>query len=117
MPFGSMDNLDGYDQYFSPNTDFMLELGDRRPLLYLHGYTPRKRPMKHPVQIGPPAVFSKVDSQGGWMEAELYDNNELADRAWNDVLAGRARASTGSVEYLVRPRPVTNREGLSLIHI
>ena len=50
-PFGSPENLDGYKQYFSNRTDFMIEVGDRRPTLYLHGYSPRKTSMKQPIPI------------------------------------------------------------------
>ena len=99
-PFGSPSRKDKLGQYLSPNTDFMIDMGDRRPLMYLHGYSPRKRALKTPFSIGV-ATATKVDSKGLWMRAEL-DNSELSDRTWSAALEGNARASTGSVNYLER---------------
>lgn len=103
-PFGSPDRLDRYNQYLSPNTDFMIEVGDKRPLLYFHGNSPRGRMMDVPQVIGPPAEVTRIDSQGIWMRAELWDG-ELQDKTWEAALQGKARASTGSIGYLVRPQP------------
>jgi HK97 family phage major capsid protein len=81
----------------------MIEIGDRRPLLYFHGFTPRAKAMNKPYSMGS-ATASKIDKQGLWMRAELppKGNDELADRTWEAALKGTARASTGSVNYLER---------------
>ncbi len=100
-PFGSPSNLDRYDQYFTARTDFMIEVGDRRPTLYLHGFSPRKRLMKNTPTLGV-ATVSRIDEQGLWMQTEL-DNSELATRTWKSALLGNAKASTGSIPHLVRP--------------
>ena len=101
-PFGSPSNLDRLGQYLSARTDFMIEVGDRRPALYLHGYSPKKRQMDKPQKVGVAEVI-RVDDQGLWMRTEL-DDSELSDRTWDAAKEGKARASTGSVNYLARPR-------------
>ena len=99
-PFGSAMRKDKLGQFLSANTDFMLEIGDRRPLLYMHGYSPRARAMAKPKSIGV-ATATRVDDMGLWMLSDL-DNSELSDRTWEAALEGNARASTGSVNYLER---------------
>ena len=101
-PFGSESRRDRYNQWLSARTDFMLEVGDRRPTLYLHGSSPRKRPVAKPSAIGA-ATVTRIDHLGLWMETEI-DDSESSDRVWDAALNGTARASTGSVSYLVRPQ-------------
>ena len=97
-PFGSPSNKDRLGQFLSPNTNFMIGVGEKRPLLYFHGFSPRGRKIKSPPSIGT-AITTKVDDKGLWMRAEL-NNHELATRTWEAALEGNARASTGSVNYL-----------------
>jgi len=105
-PFGGPDRVDRLGQWFTPQTDFMIEVGDRRPTLYLHGHSPQKRAMRRPVPMGV-ATASRIDQDGLWMVTEL-DDSPLAMRTWEAALEGRARASTGSVNYLVRPQDQTD---------
>lgn len=100
-PFGSESRKDRLGQWLSERTDFMVSLGDRRPVLYLHGYSPRKRAVAKPSALSV-ATVTKIDSLGLWMETEL-DDSEPSTRVWEAALEDRARASTGSVNYLVRP--------------
>jgi HK97 family phage major capsid protein len=104
-PFGGPDNKDRLNQYFSKNTDFMMDVGDRRPTLYMHGFSPKKRAMSTPKPIGI-AEATRIDEQGLWMRATI-DDSELSIRTWNAALNGQARASTGSVNYLERHSDVT----------
>ena len=104
-PFGSQSRKDKLGQFLSHNTDFMLDIGDRRPLLYFHGFSPRARRMDQPVSIGV-ATATRVDNKGLWMRAEL-GQDELSNRTWEAALKGNARASTGSVNYLERHDEVT----------
>lgn len=103
VPFGGPDRRDRYGQWFDRNSDLMLPVGDRRPALYMHGYSPNKKAMRKPVAIGV-AEAARLDDSGLWMTVEL-DDSELATRTWNAAERGEARASTGSVNYLVRPQP------------
>ncbi len=107
-PFGSPDKLDRYDQYLSPNTNFMIGVGDKRPLLYFHGNSPRGRMVETPEVIGPPAEVTRIDEEGVWMRAELGEG-ELQDKTWQAALVGKCRASTGSIGYLVRPQPIDGK--------
>ena len=100
-PFGSPTRKDKLGQFLSARTNFMITDGETRPLLYMHGFSPRGRRMKNPPAIGR-ATTMKTDEQGLWMRAELVPEgkSELADRTWKAALEGNARASTGSVNYL-----------------
>ncbi len=100
-PFGGPQRRDRLNQWLSARTDFMIGVGDRRPLLYHHGMTPNKVREARPTAIGT-SVVTKVDDRGLWMEAEL-DDSELANRTWDAAKRGDARASSGSVNYLIRP--------------
>lgn len=87
-------------EWFSENTDFMIEVGDRRPTLYLHGMTPRMTTMLMPEVIGK-ATAARRDQDGLWFDVALGEG-QLADRVWEAALEGKARASSGAVNYLVR---------------
>jgi len=107
-PFGSPQDLDKMDEYFSPNTEFMLEVGDKRPTLYFHGFTPNKQMEAKPSPIGK-AIVSKIDERGLWMEVDLHPKSKAAqaqaDRIWHAAEQGTCRASTGAVNYLCRSAP------------
>jgi hypothetical protein len=97
---GQYEGKDADGEFFSDRTDFMLDIGDRRPALYLHGRTPRGSAAINPELIGK-AVMAKRDSAGVWFDVMLSDN-PLADRVWEAANAGTAKASSGAVNYLVR---------------
>jgi len=107
VPFGGPNRRDRLDQWFSARTDIMLSVGERRPVLYMHGYSPQKRKMDKPPILGM-ATMTATDERGHWMRLELNDG-ELATRSWEAAKAGNGRASTGSIEHLVRPQPVNGR--------
>jgi len=97
---GPKDGKDEDGEYFSPNTDFMLDIGDKRPSLYLHGKTPRGTMAIKPELIGK-AEATRRDNEGLWFDVRL-DESGLSDRVWEAAQAGTARASSGAVNYLVR---------------
>ena len=97
---GHIDGKDADGEWFSDNTDFMLDLGERRPALYLHGRTPRGTAALQPDVIGK-ATASRRDHEGLWFDVALGDG-QLADRVWEAAQVGKARASSGAVNYLVR---------------
>lgn len=98
--YGPRDGKDMDGEYFSPRTDFMLDIGDRRPALYLHGKTPRGVSALAPELIGKAEAVRK-DNEGVWFDVRLEEGG-LADRVWEAAQEGRARASSGAVNYLVR---------------
>jgi hypothetical protein len=97
---GHINGKDADGEYFSENTDFMLDLGERRPALYLHGKTPRGTNALQPPVIGK-ATASRRDTEGLWFDVALGEG-QLADRVWEAAQIGKARASSGAVNYLVR---------------
>jgi len=97
---GPYNGKDADGEYFSPNTDFMLEAGDRRPAIYYHGMTPRGSASLNPEVIGK-AIATRRDDEGLWFDVPL-GQGKLADRVWEAAQAGNARASSGAVNYLVR---------------
>ncbi len=101
IPFGDPNHLDRLGQYFTPRTQVAINVGDRRPVLYMHGFSPNKRMMKNPPILGS-AIVTGMDKDGWWMEPEVGDDI-LSTRIWESAKVGKCRASTGSVNYLVRP--------------
>lgn len=99
-PYGGPEDLDKLGEYFTARTEFMVEVGDRRPTLYFHGFAPNKQMTARPAPIGV-ATATRSDNQGLWMEVELKPT-ALADRVWAAAEAGKCRASTGAVNYLCR---------------
>jgi HK97 family phage major capsid protein len=99
-PNGSPADRDRLKEFFSARTDFMMDVGDRRPLLYFHGFTPDKRMIAHPKPIGVGTATMR-DEDGFWMVADLQDGS-MEDRIWASAEVGTCRASTGAVNYLCR---------------
>lgn len=100
-PFGSPKDLDWDGQFFSAKTDFMLDLGDTRPVLYMHGRGPEGKPLQSPEVVGK-AVAVKKDEKGLWFEVILDVTKALGKRLWEKALKGLVRASTGCVAHLFR---------------
>jgi len=92
---------DEQGEYFSENTDFMLEVGDERPVLYFHGADNLGTPTARPEVIGTARV-SRRDHQGLWFEVILDKAKQLSKRIYDAALNGIARASSGAINYLVR---------------
>ena len=101
-PYGSPTDRDHLNEWFSARTDFMIDVGDKRPALYFHGFTPDKKMSVKPTSnVLGKAHVSRIDDEGVWMEAELKEGR-LADRVWEAAEKGTCRASTGSINYLCR---------------
>lgn len=92
---------DEQGEYFSENTNFMLEVGDERPVLYFHGADDLGTPTAVPQVIGRARV-SRRDTQGLWFEVMLDKAKNFSQRIYEAALNGLARASTGAINYLVR---------------
>lgn len=99
--YGHRSGKDAYGEYFSQNTDFMLDLGDKRPVVYYHGLSPEGDMDKIPEIIGM-ATAVKRDNEGLWFEVVLNKAKDLAKRVWDASLKGIAKASSGAVAHLVR---------------
>lgn len=103
-PFGGpINGKDKQGEYFSPNTDFQLEIGDRRPVNYYHGVGPNKKPQRKPERVGWATAIRK-DSKGLWFEVELEEDKPLARRLWDKAKKGAVKASSGAIDYLIRKK-------------
>lgn len=93
---GPVDGKDAQGEYFSPRTDFMLEVGEERPVVYFHGTG-----QEVPEVVGK-AKASRRDERGLWFDVTLNKVSKFAARIWEAALKGIARASSGAVGHLVR---------------
>lgn len=101
-PYGGVfDGKDETNEYFSDKTDFMINIGDKRPVVYYHGLSPDGKELHKPEVIGI-ATCSRKDDKGLWFSVQLDKAKELAKRIWEAAKNGIARASSGSIHYLVR---------------
>ncbi len=102
VPFGGPDGgKDADGQFFSPKTDLMLKIGEKRPVLYNHGYDPENEMEFRPEVIGE-AEYIRVDSRGHWFRVVLNQASSYAKRIMDAARVGLARASSGAVNYLTR---------------
>lgn len=84
-------------EFFTKETDLMIDIGDRRPILYRHGMHPTLKQKR-----GGTAIVQSVDDTGAFFEGEL----DVSDQYWAKVYAlaesGKLGWSTGSMPHLVR---------------
>lgn len=90
--FGGTD-LDG--ETFQPDTDYNLDLVQRKPVYYDHA----QRDVKTPLGT---VVNHSTDDAGIWVEAELSRSHQYVDRVMALVNAGRLGWSSGSVAHLAQ---------------
>ena len=98
---GHLSGKDADGDYFSENTNFMMGVGDERPVLYYHGADDLGMPTSRPQVIGK-ATVTRRDSQGLWFDVVLDKAKEFSKRIYDAALNGLARASSGAINYLVR---------------
>ena len=98
---GPVGGKDYQGDSFSDRTDFMLDIGDERPVLYYHGDNPDGRPEMKPDVIGKARAIRR-DDKGLWFEVALDKTKRFASRVMDAARDNVARASTGTVNYLVR---------------
>lgn len=100
-PHGSRTDLDWDGQFFSEKTDFMMDIGDNRPVIYMHGRGPDGKPLQNPEVVGK-ATAIKRDEKGLWFEVLLDITKTLGKRLWEKALQGLVKASTGCVAHMFR---------------
>lgn len=101
-PFGGhLNGKDEHGEFFSAKTDFMIEVGESRPVVYYHGLTNRNTPTLKPEQIGK-AIVSRIDDSGVWFKVILNKASDKARKIWEAAQAGMARASSGTLRHLAR---------------
>lgn len=96
-PFNGKDH-DG--EYFHSGTNFMLDNLPKRPIIHYHGSDGEGK------QVDPEIIGRELDhrqdAQGVWVRVALDKTKETARRIWEAAKEGMARASSGSIQHLVR---------------
>ena len=103
VPFGGpIKGRDMDGECFTEQTDIVLNVGDKRPVTYYHGFGPDDPQEKQtpPVIIGE-ATYTGKDARGHWFDLALDDEEELALRLLAAGVDG-VKASSGAVSHLVR---------------
>ena len=97
--FTSEADPDTSGDFFTKATDFLLEDGDVRPVLYDHGLdkTLKRR------QLGRASV--KIDDAGVWMEGQLQLRDQYEKNIYKMVEMGKLGWSSGSASHLVSRTP------------
>lgn len=98
---GHLGGKDAQGQFFSPRTDFAMNIGDVRPVYYYHGDTPGGSMDVIPSAIGKARAIRR-DSKGLWFDVTLDKGKSLAKRVYDAAVQGLAKASSGAVNYLTR---------------
>ena len=102
VPFGGhLGGKDAQGEYFTKNTDIMMDIGDERPVIYYHGDLPSGKPNPNPTAIGK-AKLIRTDEQGHWFSVKIKKLQRFAERLWQAAVQGIARASGGSLPHLTR---------------
>jgi hypothetical protein len=100
-PFGSEQNKDKDGEYFDATTKFHEDKYPSPPAVYYHGYDEPGKESASPQYIGK-TVKRWIDNAGAWLRMQLDKTSEYASRVREAVLAGTARASSGSAKHLTR---------------
>ncbi len=102
-PFGGHlpGNRDGHGEYFTKDTNFMIDQGDARPVTYYHGQTP-DGDMELAVATVGKAWMIRKDVLGVWFRVVRDTANKYASRLWQAAKQGKLYGSTGTISYLNR---------------
>jgi len=102
IPYGGPDKgRDKQGEYFSTETNLYLDKFDDPIVSYYHGFDPDGRPQGEPEEIG--EVLSRESkSDGLWVRVLLDKASQYAQRVWEAAKEGLARASSGSIEHIMR---------------
>ena len=107
VPFGGhLGGKDAQGEFFTPETDIMLNIGDVRPVLYYHGDLPSGRADPKPQAIGK-ATATRKDKDGWWFDVVIDKTKKFAQRIWTAAVQGLAKASAGGIGHLLRRNELT----------
>lgn len=102
VPFGTRDNKDSDGQFFTERTEAYLANYKSIPVFYYHSINPDGKTMQAEPELIGKAEYARTDKQGHWFRVTLDNAKKLARRIWEAAKKGIARASSGSLNYLVR---------------
>jgi HK97 family phage major capsid protein len=103
-PFGSpyKDGKDSQGDYFDKRTDIGEKYYPEIPAIYAHGFNPSTRKQMDKPEIIGKAKYDHQDENGHWYHVALDKTSQFAQKIWNAALKGLAKASSGTIDYLVR---------------
>jgi hypothetical protein len=102
VPYGGPNGgRDADGEYFDASTNLHDDKFALPPVVYYHGFGPNGEPLGDPEFIGK-TTGSEKRSDGVWYRVVLDKTSQLAQRVWQAAKDGLARASSGSINHLVR---------------
>lgn len=102
IPYGGPNNgKDAHGEFFDADTNLHEDKFGLPPVVYYHGLSDGGIPDGAPEYIGR-AVSSDRRHDGMWYQVILDKTNEFARRVWEAAKEGLARASSGSIQHLIR---------------
>jgi hypothetical protein len=111
--FSGPDFPDLQGEYFTKSTDFMIDSGDQRPILYRHGM----HPLIKSQRIGKATLT--IDEVGVFVDGELDLSNKYiralyakAEQKKDEPFLGW---SSGALSHLVRKRPSPDGKSMELV--
>ena len=105
MVLGAPYGWDKDGERFTPDTNFMLDIGESRPAIYFHGLNTNANGVQEVPEVIGKATAVKRDEEGLWFEVILDKANKWAKRVWEAAKKGIAKASSGAINHLVRDLP------------
>lgn len=84
------------EEFFTKGTEYMVEIGDRKPILYRHGSHPQLK-----SRILGKASITHVDDVGVFFEGELNLRDNYEKAIYKLAEMGKLGFSTGSMSHLV----------------
>ena len=94
VPYGSPEERDSDNEYFTPDTQLHEDKYGLPPVVVYHGMDKNQKPTK-PEYIGRTLAYEdKAD--GRWYRAVLDKGNEYAAKVWEAVQKGTAAVSSGA---------------------
>lgn len=111
--FSGPDSPDLQNEYFTKSTDFMIDSGDQRPILYRHGM----HPLIKSQRIGKATLT--IDDVGVFVDGELDLSNKYiralyarAEQKKDEPFLGW---SSGALSHLVKKRPSADGKSIELL--
>jgi hypothetical protein len=117
VPFGSPARKDSHGEWFDMQTDFAADYYPLPPAVYHHGYAENKRPDRKPEYLGKTVSRTVKASEGIWHRVELEPSKPRAAKIMRAAREGKAAASPGSIEHLIRRAPNGHLEHWPIVEL
>jgi len=108
--FTSPDDPDLQSEFFTKSTDYFIDQGDKRPVLYRHGMSAQLKSRN----LGR-AEVTRIDDVGVFFEGELNLRDNYEKAVYKLAEMGKLGYSTGAMGHLVSKRPVEGKKSVEII--